>query len=99
MERAGIFEFSFGGDNRLFYTRRIGLHEGDQVNIIVGGRLAGRIADWDIGVLNVQTGAEADLAAENARLRKELATARMEREILRKATAYFAKESLPGTRS
>ncbi len=41
----------------------------------------------------------ADLAAENARLRKDLATARMEREILRKATAYFAKESLPGTRS
>ena len=30
------------------------------------------------------------LAAENARLRKELAEARMEREILKKATAYFA---------
>ncbi len=40
-----------------------------------------------------------ELAAENARLRKELSEARMEREILRKATAYFAKESLPGTRS
>ncbi len=41
----------------------------------------------------------ADLAAENSRLRKELTTARMEREILKKATAYFAKESLPSTRS
>jgi transposase-like protein len=41
----------------------------------------------------------AELTAENARLRKELAEARMEREILKKATAYFAKESLPGTRS
>jgi transposase len=40
-----------------------------------------------------------ELARENARLRKELAEARMEREILKKATAYFAKESLPGTRS
>lgn len=40
-----------------------------------------------------------ELAVENARLRKELAEARMEREILKKATAYFAKESLPGTRS
>ncbi len=40
-----------------------------------------------------------ELSAENARLRKELAEARMEREILEKATAYFAKESLPGTRS
>jgi len=41
----------------------------------------------------------AELTAENARLRKELAEARMEREILKKATVYFAKESLPGTRS
>ena len=41
----------------------------------------------------------AEMAAENARLRKELAEAKMEREILKKATAYFAKESLPGTRS
>ena len=40
-----------------------------------------------------------DLEAENARLRKELADARMERDILKKATAYFARESLPGTRS
>ena len=41
----------------------------------------------------------AELAAENQRLRKELHEARMEREILKKAAAYFAKESLPGTRS
>ena len=41
----------------------------------------------------------ADLEAENARLRKELAEARLERDILKKATAYFARESLPGTRS
>jgi len=41
----------------------------------------------------------AELAAENSRLRKELAEARMERDILKKATAYFARESLPGTRS
>lgn len=41
----------------------------------------------------------AELEAENVRLRKELAEARMERDILKKATAYFAKESLPGTRS
>jgi transposase len=37
--------------------------------------------------------------AENGRLRKELAETRVERDLLKKATAYFAKESLPGTRS
>ncbi|MDA8563885.1 transposase [Mariniblastus sp.] len=34
-----------------------------------------------------------ELAAENKRLRKKLQQAEMEREILKKATAYFAKES------
>jgi transposase len=38
------------------------------------------------------------LEAENARLRKELAEARQERDIVKKAAAYFARESLPGTR-
>jgi len=35
----------------------------------------------------------AELQAENKRLRRELKRAEMEREILKKATAYFAKES------
>ena len=34
------------------------------------------------------------LREENTRLRRELRRAEMEREILKKATAYFAKESL-----
>jgi len=36
---------------------------------------------------------------EVARLRREVAELRMERDILKKAAAYFAKESLRGTRS
>ena len=39
------------------------------------------------------------LMAEVRQLRKELAEVKMEREVLKKATAYFARESLPGTRS
>ena len=35
-----------------------------------------------------------ELQAENTRLRRELRRAEMERDILKKATAYFAKESL-----
>lgn len=34
-----------------------------------------------------------ELRAENQRLRRELRRAEMEREILKKATAYFARES------
>jgi transposase len=40
-----------------------------------------------------------DVQAELQRLRKEVAELRMERDILKKATAYFAKESLQGTHS
>jgi transposase len=39
-----------------------------------------------------------DTEAENSRLRRENAELRMERDILKKATAYFASESLRGTR-
>jgi transposase len=35
-----------------------------------------------------------ELHEENQRLRRELRRAELEREILKKATAYFAKESL-----
>lgn len=35
-----------------------------------------------------------ELREENQRLRKQLHRAQLEREILKKATAYFAKESL-----
>ena len=35
----------------------------------------------------------AELKAENQRLRRDLRQAELEREILKKATAYFAKES------
>jgi transposase len=35
---------------------------------------------------------------ELAKTKKELIVVKMERDILKKAAAYFAKESLPGTR-
>jgi transposase len=75
----------------------------------VGHRLSipkGSIGNW-VGLAKAAGGAKAgpgelsvgELSAENARLRKELGEARLEREILKKAAAYFAKESMPGTRS
>jgi len=39
-----------------------------------------------------------ELELELARTKKEMADVKMERDILKKAAAYFAKESLPGTR-
>ena len=40
-----------------------------------------------------------EVEMELARVKRELAQVKMERDILKKAAAYFAKESLLGTRS
>ena len=39
-----------------------------------------------------------EVEMELARIKKELAEVRMERDILKRAAAYFARESPPGTR-
>jgi transposase len=39
-----------------------------------------------------------EIEMENRRLKRELAETKMGLDILKKAAAYFAKESLPGTR-
>jgi transposase len=39
-----------------------------------------------------------EIEMELYRTKRELAEVKMERDILKKAAAYFAKESLPGTR-
>ena len=44
-------------------------------------------------------GLDTDERAELVRLRRELRTAQMEVEILRRAAVYFAKETLPGPNS
>ena len=65
-ERAGIFDFrTLGRFGRIFYSRRIGLHNGQIVPIIGGTRLVGRIGAWDVGLLNIQTAKAAGLPMEN----------------------------------
>jgi len=48
------------------------------------------LANWKKTVLPRE---QADLQAENQRLRKQLKQAEMERDILKKAATYFAKQS------
>lgn len=75
-ERSGIFEFNTGENGRLFHSRRIGLSStGEQVRILGGGRLTGRVGSWDIGLLNMQTDRYQNIDTENfgvLRLRREL---------------------------
>ncbi|MBI3786909.1 MAG: carbohydrate binding family 9 domain-containing protein [Ignavibacteriales bacterium] len=66
LERSSIFDFNAGNQTRLFYSRRIGLDEDDKpVRILGGARLIGRIGDWDLGFLDMQTDRSAALPSEN----------------------------------
>ena len=65
LERSSIFDFGLGGPNTLFYSRRIGLHEGEPVRIWGGARLISRVKDWDLGFMDLQTASFEDLPSEN----------------------------------
>lgn len=48
--------FGGGPDLQLFYSRRIGLSStGEEVPIVGGGKLTGRMGPWTVGALNVFT--------------------------------------------
>jgi len=75
-ERSGIFNFSLGGrSDNLFYSRRIGIVDGEQVRIFGGARMTGRINKWDVGILDMQTQRIGETPSENfgvARLRRQV---------------------------
>jgi hypothetical protein len=49
---------SGGAAPALFFSRRIGLEDGQTVPILAGGRLTGKVGPYSIGLLDVQTGEE-----------------------------------------
>jgi len=55
-ERASLFDFSFNYVNHLFYSRNIGIDDGQPVPILGGLRMTGKVGDTDIGIINMQTG-------------------------------------------
>ncbi len=75
-ERSAVFDFSLGGVDRVFYSRRIGLDEdGHLLRIYGGARFVGRFGGWDVGVLDMHTEAEDTRGSENfavVRLRRRV---------------------------
>jgi len=65
LERSSIFDFGLGGPNNLFYSRHIGLYDGNPVRIYGGARLNTRVDDWDIGIMDLQTASFEDQPSEN----------------------------------
>jgi hypothetical protein len=72
----------------MFYSRRIGLHEGRQVPLNVGGRLTGRAGKFSVGFLNIQTGEEKrTLLEDQARApATNFSVIRLKRDVLRRSS-------------
>jgi hypothetical protein len=94
LEDAGVFSFAStgpepaggippaGADVYPFFSRRIGLLEGEEVPIDVGAKLTGRIGRSDVGVLAVRTGELEDVVEP-----KNLVVARMKWKLFQQSYA------------
>nr|ART37670.1 E5 [uncultured bacterium] len=72
-------------------AKRLGIPDSSLWNWIRLDR-AGKLATGEPGAAPVKRSAS-ELEAENTRLRRELASTKLDLEIVKKAAAYFAKES------
>ena len=74
LENAGIFEFGdisnytyrmkperWSRSFTMFHSRRIGLESGSQIPILGGGRLSGKVGNFDVGYLNMTSEAMGDV--------------------------------------
>ena len=75
LENAGFFTVGANGAD-LFFSRNIGIADGEQVPIRGGARLSGRAAGFNVGLLHIQTngvdGIQPDNAYSVARIAREL---------------------------
>ena len=94
---AGVGPFGGGGGTPvMFYSRRIGLEQGREVPLDVGGRLTGRVGAFSIGALSIHTGDESVSGAQPT----TFSVVRVKRDLLRRSSigAILTRRSL-STRS
>jgi len=66
LENAGVFTFSnTGTDVMPFFSRRIGLLAGQEVPILFGAKLTGKVGRTDVGLLDVRTRDSSAAPAKN----------------------------------
>ena len=80
LENAGLFSAGentyYGPDIEMFFSRRIGIVNGNRVPILGGGRLTGDLRGFKLGILNMRTGSVKNVSVGDDyggfRLKKEL---------------------------
>jgi hypothetical protein len=93
LEGQGIFDFANTGNNGfrqpdvpiMFFSRRIGLEDGQPVPIRGGARLTGRVSRTSIGLLNIETAERSSTQLGNTPATNFL-VARVKQDILRRSS-------------
>ncbi|MFW6331173.1 MAG: DUF5916 domain-containing protein, partial [Gemmatimonadota bacterium] len=93
LEGSGVFSFAPSSGPSPYFSRRIGLRSGEAVPIDFGGRLGGQAGAYELGLLQVRTGATDVFGAE------DFTVARVKRAILERSTlgaVYTRRATAPG---
>jgi len=87
LEGSSFFEFP-PGDASPFFSRRIGLKDGQPQRILLGAKLTGQLGQQDVGVLHVRTGEDDGAPGTDTRVAGEDFTAmRLKRRFGRQSFA------------
>ena len=99
LENASTFSFGAPQEIDLFFSRRIGLQGSRPIDIVAGGRLSGKVNDYSVGVLNMQTAETSDRrTGELIAEANNFTVARVQREIGRSNVgAIFVNRETTGS--
>jgi len=85
--RPGSGGFGGGDAPTIFFSRRIGLESGNTVPILGGGRLTGKVGDFSVGALNIQTDdVQANDISDSGIRGTNFTVLRVKRDILRRSS-------------
>jgi hypothetical protein len=82
LENASTFQFGNPQQIDLFFSRRVGLSGANlPIDIKGGGRLSGKVAGWNVGVLNIQADEVESAAGNNIGAANNFSVLRLQREV------------------
>ncbi|MDP2954932.1 MAG: DUF5916 domain-containing protein [Longimicrobiales bacterium] len=88
LEGSGVFSFAESSGSSPFFSRRIGLEQGEQIPLNYGARLGGQTGPWQLGFIQVGTASHTFLDEDATPLPSESFTvARVRRSFLSQSTA------------
>ena len=65
LEEKDFFDFNMGDNYKIFYSRKIGIDGNEEIPIIAGGKISGKIGRSDIGFLSIQSASKGFIPSTN----------------------------------